>query len=208
MSRWSRHSRGRAPTKRSANELARGARTGVFTIRMPLEVNTVSKAVVNFASRSRIKNLNWPARSSVSISRLRACWGHPLAVRVGRHAKDTHPPGADFHHEEHVDPVAHHGVDVPEVTGEHPRAPGRARTPAKRNHRRTTKRESIATPAVGDSQVAVGSTSGTLEDGRTLIARRSVDLVATGPGRQLAPSGPAQDGGRRGQAQCVLQSVA
>jgi hypothetical protein len=56
-----------------AKPFARGARTGVLTIRTPMLVNTLSKAAVNFASRSRIKNVNKFARSSSSIRRLRAC---------------------------------------------------------------------------------------------------------------------------------------
>jgi hypothetical protein len=35
----------------------RGAWTGVLITRRPAEVNTVSNPVVNFASRSRIKNM-------------------------------------------------------------------------------------------------------------------------------------------------------
>ena len=43
-------------------------------IRMPLPANTSSNAAVNLLSRSRIRNLNGPARSPRSMSRLRACW--------------------------------------------------------------------------------------------------------------------------------------
>ena len=46
------------PTNRSAIALARGARTGDWMIWMLLHVKTVSKAAVNLASRSRIKNRN------------------------------------------------------------------------------------------------------------------------------------------------------
>jgi len=42
-------------TKRSATEFALGARTGVFTIRMPSARNTPSKPTVNFVSRSRMR---------------------------------------------------------------------------------------------------------------------------------------------------------
>src|SRR4029453_13273531 len=67
-------SRRTVPTHRSANAFARGAPTGVRKIRMPSEVKMASKVAVNFASRSRIKNLNCPMRSARSMSRLRACW--------------------------------------------------------------------------------------------------------------------------------------
>src|SRR5258708_2920957 len=43
-------------------------------VRIPLLVNNLWKVWVNLASRSRIRNVNWPARSSRSISRFRACW--------------------------------------------------------------------------------------------------------------------------------------
>jgi hypothetical protein len=41
---------------------------------MPAAVNTASNAVVNLASRSRIRYRNRCTRSSRSISRFRACW--------------------------------------------------------------------------------------------------------------------------------------
>jgi hypothetical protein len=40
---------------------------------MPLAVSTLSKTLVNLASRSLMRNLTWSARSSRSISRFRAC---------------------------------------------------------------------------------------------------------------------------------------
>jgi hypothetical protein len=52
----SRHSRRIVPTSRSANAFAFGARTAVRTIWMPSLWRTASKAAVNFASRSRIRN--------------------------------------------------------------------------------------------------------------------------------------------------------
>jgi hypothetical protein len=50
----------------SATALARGARTGVLMIRMPSAAKTASKAEVNFASRSRIKNLTGVGRHARS----------------------------------------------------------------------------------------------------------------------------------------------
>src|ERR1039458_8274493 len=70
----SRHSRRAEPTKRSATEFALGARTGVFTIRMPSARNTSSKPTVNFVSRSRMRNLTGRERSASTKLRLRACW--------------------------------------------------------------------------------------------------------------------------------------
>ena len=54
------------PTNRSAIALARGARTGDWMIWMLLHVKTVSKAALNLASRSRIKNRNRRPASSRS----------------------------------------------------------------------------------------------------------------------------------------------
>ncbi|HEY6313324.1 MAG TPA: BREX system ATP-binding domain-containing protein [Streptosporangiaceae bacterium] len=56
------------------NDFARGDRTGVLIVRMPLPANTPSNAAVNLLSRSRIRNLKRPARSPGSMSKLRACW--------------------------------------------------------------------------------------------------------------------------------------
>jgi hypothetical protein len=63
---WSRHSRRSVPANRSADEFARGDRTGVLITRVPSSAKTPSDAAVNLLSRSRIKNLNHPARSSRS----------------------------------------------------------------------------------------------------------------------------------------------
>ena len=63
-------------------EFALGARTGVFTIRMPSARNTSSKPTVNFVSRSRMRNLTGRERSASTKLRLRAA-GSPTA-RSGR----------------------------------------------------------------------------------------------------------------------------
>ena len=71
----SRHSRRPLAIQRSAIPFACGARIGVWMIRTPSAVNTVSNAAVNSASRSRIRNFRpsawWLSRS---IRRLRASW--------------------------------------------------------------------------------------------------------------------------------------
>jgi hypothetical protein len=71
---WSRHSRRSVPTNLSANEFTRGARTGILITRVPFPLKTPSNAAVNLQSRSRIMNMNRPARSPRSRRRLRACW--------------------------------------------------------------------------------------------------------------------------------------
>jgi hypothetical protein len=71
------------PTKRSAMALARGARTGDLMTVTLVAVKTASKAVVNLASRSRMRNRNrWPV-SSRCISRLRASWVSHAPVGCG-----------------------------------------------------------------------------------------------------------------------------
>jgi hypothetical protein len=54
----SRSSRRMVPTNRSAMALARGARTGVRIIWMPLQGKTASNVAVNLASRSWMRNRN------------------------------------------------------------------------------------------------------------------------------------------------------
>ena len=69
-----RYSRRALAIQRSAIAFARGARIGVFMIRIPAAASTVSNAVVNLASRSRSRYLNPSVRPPRFISRLRACW--------------------------------------------------------------------------------------------------------------------------------------
>src|SRR5437762_13621258 len=115
ISRWSRHSRRSVPTYRSAKEFARGDRTGVLMIRVPLLANISSNAAVNLLSRSRIRNLKWPTRSPRSMSRLRACWAVHAPVGCSGDAQDVHPPVLDLHHEEDVQALEEHGVGLQEV---------------------------------------------------------------------------------------------
>jgi hypothetical protein len=98
-------------------------------IRIPLPANTSSNTEVNLLSRSRIKNLNWPARWPRSIRRLRACWAGPRPGGVRGDTQDMHPPGADLHHEEHVQAPEERSVNVQEVTGQ----PGRGQDPPDRS---------------------------------------------------------------------------
>jgi hypothetical protein len=51
-------------TNRSANAFARGVRGGILTTSTPWAANTASKDLVNLASRSRIRNRYFAARSS------------------------------------------------------------------------------------------------------------------------------------------------
>ena len=73
MSSQSRHSRRSVPTQRSATVLARGARIGVRTTRMPSEAKTTSNDRVNLASRSRTRTVGRRPASCRSQARFRAC---------------------------------------------------------------------------------------------------------------------------------------
>src|SRR6478609_1293537 len=114
----SRSSRRTLPTKRSAMALARGARTGVLMMRTSTAVRTASNAAVNLASWSRRRNWKPRARSSRSMTRLRALLGQPGAGGVGGDPEDVHPAGGVLDDEERVEPVQRNGVEVEQVTGE------------------------------------------------------------------------------------------
>ena len=118
ISRWSRHSRRSVPTYRSAKEFARGDRTGILMIRVPLPVNTASNIAVNLLSRERIRNSNRAARSPRSMNRLRACRTVHAPGGVRGDAQAVHPPGLDLHHEQDVQALQEHGINVQEVAGE------------------------------------------------------------------------------------------
>ena len=120
MSRWSRHSRRTVPTNRSAYAFARGAWIGVLTIRMPVEVNTASNAIVNLASRSRIKNRNFHDPVLQVHQQVPGLLGNPVTGRVRRHTQDVHPAGVDLDHEEDVDAAQQHGVNVEETARQKP----------------------------------------------------------------------------------------
>src|ERR1022692_3261414 len=85
------HSRRRVPAYRSAKEFARGDRTGVLMIRMPVPASTSSNIGVNLLSRSRIRNLKWPARPPRQVAGL---LGGPRAGGVSGDAQTVHPVGA------------------------------------------------------------------------------------------------------------------
>jgi hypothetical protein len=66
----------------------------------PLPGNSSSNTEVNLRPRSRIRNLNWPARSPRSIRMLRALLGGgPRTGAVCCDVQDMYPPDADLHHE-------------------------------------------------------------------------------------------------------------
>jgi hypothetical protein len=92
-----------------------GARIGVRITRASSVVNTSSNALVNLASRSRIRNPTLFSRPS--IARFRACWATP-AIRVPGHPDDPDPPGPDLDQEQHVEGAQEHGLHSQEVTGQ------------------------------------------------------------------------------------------
>src|SRR6266536_3414044 len=105
----SRHSLRTLPTKRSAWAFAFGAWIGVRTISMPSLRKMLSKARLNFVSRSWIRKRGRWLRSARSISRLRACW-------LIHDVFDATRPDRD--EEQQVQPPQPDGVDGEQVTGE------------------------------------------------------------------------------------------
>src|SRR3954470_7405695 len=96
------HSRRTVLTQRSAKAFARGACGGVLITSMPAAANTVSKAVVNFASRSRRRNRTESVRSSRSIGRFRACWATDAPAGCAVTPHEVHPAGGYLEEVQHV----------------------------------------------------------------------------------------------------------
>ena len=87
----------------------------VLMIRVPLPANTSSNAVVNLLSRSRIRNLK-PAGALAEVhEQVAGLLSGPRPGGVGGDAQDVHPPGLDLHHEQDVQALEEHGVNVQEV---------------------------------------------------------------------------------------------
>jgi hypothetical protein len=107
------------PNQRSANALARGDRTGVLITLIPSELNTSSKLAMNFASRSRIKNLTERPRSTRSPTKLRATWVTKTPVGWSVIPRDVHLASRQLDDKEHVELVEQHGVHREEVRGQH-----------------------------------------------------------------------------------------
>jgi hypothetical protein len=112
----SRSSRRTEPTNRSAIALARGARTGVLMMRMSVAVKTASNAVLNLASRSRMRTRN--RRPASYMSRLRGLLGQAGAGGMRGDTQDVHPAGGVLDDEERIQPAQGDRVEVEEVAGE------------------------------------------------------------------------------------------
>ncbi len=69
---------------RSACGLQLGLRGGILAAKMPSPAKTASQAVVNFASRSRVRWVKPAARSPSCQSSRRACWVVQAAVYARR----------------------------------------------------------------------------------------------------------------------------
>jgi hypothetical protein len=108
------------PTKRSAMALARGARTGVRTIWMLLQVKTASKAAVNLASRSRMRNRGRRPASSRVHDQVASQLSQPRSGRVRGDAEDVDAAGGVLDDEECVQPLQCDGVDMEQVAGQDP----------------------------------------------------------------------------------------
>src|SRR4051812_14771621 len=87
-------------------------------ILMSMAVQTASKAAVNVASRSRMRNRMRCPASSRSMSRLRACWVSQAPVGWAGDSEDVHPAGGVLDDEERVEPVQGDRVEVEQVAGQ------------------------------------------------------------------------------------------
>src|SRR5688572_25613590 len=107
-------------TKRSAKQLARGQRGGIFTMSIRAPARTASKAVVNWPARSRTRNRKGGGPVVEIHQEVPGLLGGPRSAGMARCPEDVHVAAADFQSEEHVDPLQAHGaVDVEEVHGQH-----------------------------------------------------------------------------------------
>src|SRR5213593_2819351 len=117
ISSQSRHSERTVRTNRSAIAFAFGARTGVFTIRMPSLRKTSSKGPLYLLSRSLIKKrTSLSLKVEAEVSRL---LGHPLARRIPSAAGEPDSAVRVRDEEEHVEAAQQDRLDGEEVTGDH-----------------------------------------------------------------------------------------
>src|SRR6266540_6287806 len=83
--------------------------------RAPSERNTSSKAALNFASRSWMRNRAGRGRSARIIFRLRLL-DDPGAVGITRRAAQMHAPALELDEEQDIDPSKGQRLDGEEVT--------------------------------------------------------------------------------------------
>jgi hypothetical protein len=88
-----------APTARHSSSPA--ARGGVLTIRTPWLARISSKALVNLASRSRMRKRNSAILPSRSMTRLRPCCAVHVPSGWAVNAEDMHVPGRHLHDKQH-----------------------------------------------------------------------------------------------------------
>src|SRR5207244_2100116 len=116
ISSQSRHSARTVLTKRSAIAFAFGARTGVFTIRIPPLRKTSSKGPLYLLSRSRIrKRTSW---STNSRPRLRACCVTQAPVGFVVQPGEPDAPAAVGDEEQRVVAAQEYTLDREEVAGD------------------------------------------------------------------------------------------
>src|SRR5262245_66591018 len=106
---------------------------------MPSARNTSSNSAVNLPSRSRIMNLNDPARSPQVHHQVPGLLGDPADGRIDSNAEDVCPAGGVLNDREAVQPDERDRLGMKEVTGENPLglspqglSPGRPRSAGRR----------------------------------------------------------------------------
>jgi hypothetical protein len=113
--------------------LASGVRGGVLTSVTPALAKISSKALVNLASRSRMRKRKAVVRVAEVHEQVAGLLGGPGAVRVGGHAEDVHVAGRDLHDEQDVQAFEEDRVDAEEVTGQRDPAPNLLIEPNRRS---------------------------------------------------------------------------
>src|SRR5664280_67882 len=84
---------------------------------MPIEAKTSSKLLVNFESRSRMRNRRRRPASSRSEAKLRATWVIQGLFGLAVTPRDVHHASLELDHEQHVVAPEKDRVDVEEVGG-------------------------------------------------------------------------------------------
>src|SRR6266540_2813038 len=136
-------------TNRSAIAFAFGARTGVFTIRIPSLRKTSSKGPLYLLSRSRMrKRTPWPEKSGPKVARL---LGYPGAAGITRAAGEPDAPAAVGDEEQRVVAAQEHALDGEEIAADDARrlrvqelAPARPCAPRRRIDSRPSKKTADA----------------------------------------------------------------
>ena len=184
-------------------------------IRAPLPANTSSNTAVNLLSRSRIRESEPVGACTKIHEQVAGLLGGPGAGGVRGDAQDVHAPGLDLHHEQDVQALEEHGVNVQEVARQDPgrlggqelppgrgcpawggREPGRGQDPADRSRADATPQaEQFTLDATAPPRVLPGQPPNQLTD--LLRGRWAPGGVRVGPLVLDQAPVPGEQGPRR-----------